>query len=161
MLMLAACAPSPYEQSFSGHLVDGTIPVATRVKIAERDCGQPGPIGSTDVGGRFQLTELYRPTATETVAVLVHHYRLCVERGSSWVPIWSFTSGPAPRSLEFDCDLSRDRKQQCRAFWNGRAIHDQPLGSSPRASVAVEPANNKLQQTKPGASDGASPLHLV
>ena len=77
----------------------------------------------TDEQGRFFFHFRYQPYFTEKFAVLVHHYRLCVLDANRWRPIWTFVTGPAPKQLDFKCDLSvGTTTQRCTVSWEGQAF---------------------------------------
>ena len=67
--------------------------------------------------GSFSFTREYAEQFVENFVVLVHSYVLCEQRGPNWEPVWSYRTGPAPRSIRLACSASHknDRMVECQA----------------------------------------------
>jgi hypothetical protein len=121
-------ASAPYDEHIQGVIrQDGRGVPSTHVRFtssdAEEVCGATNTEALTDEQGRFLFRLRYQPSITERFAVVVHHYRLCVLDSNGWHPIWNFATGPAPKRVEFKCDLSAGTtRQRCVASWEGQAF---------------------------------------
>jgi hypothetical protein len=124
--MVLGCGGT-YDQEVRGRLMNAGKPaVSVRVRFLSegpRDsCDESGPEALTDEAGIFTIHKKYRRSVFENVAVVIHPYRLCVERDNRWERVWHITSGPAPRTIDLECKLDRGQPVQCRASWNGQAF---------------------------------------
>src|ERR1700686_2005609 len=98
---LSGCGES-YEQKVTGSVVEAGkpasfLPVRFLSSGAEGSCDLPGAEALTDQMGMFKISQPYRRSAFEDVAVVIHPYRLCIHRSGRWERVWSTTTGPAPR----------------------------------------------------------------
>ena len=128
-IALSGCGASPpYDESIQGVFRQhGRGVPSLHVRFTSSDaqevCGATNTEALTDEQGRFLFRLRYQPSITERFAVVVHHYRLCVLDGNGWRPIWNFATGPAPKRVEFKCDLSAgNTPPRCVASWEGQAF---------------------------------------
>jgi hypothetical protein len=130
-----------YEQAIRGHVMDGNkpaafLPVRFISSGAEDNCDLPGAEAITDRMGRFEVRQTYKPSALESLAVVIHPYRLCVQKSGHWERIWHETTGPAPTRLELECQLAGEA--ECGAGWNGRAVRP---SDRQRAKIKEHPSS--------------------
>jgi hypothetical protein len=124
-----ACAAPPYRQDVAGVVTRDGKPVATLAVRFISDppadtCETSGAEAVTDAEGRFGINRMYVPSIIESVAVVVHPYRLCVMLGGAWKLLWKTTTGPAPSTLQLECVLIAEVDGKCRASWNKQAFID-------------------------------------
>jgi len=119
---VVACSRPPYAQSISGVLLkagQGAAGVRVRFKSTQSASAcVEGLDGVTAPDGRFHLDQTYWPSMIEKLVVVVHPYELCVAVGGAWKPLWQETAGPAPRSIELECNVDDTSKGACRASWD-------------------------------------------
>jgi hypothetical protein len=119
------CSGDSYQQEIRGVLSDHGQPSrSVRVRFrssSPETCDGPGVEAITDQEGRFRLRQEYSPSLVENFAVLIHPYRLCANDVGQWEMVWHETTGPAPHTLDFECDRGR---HACRVSWNGQAARD-------------------------------------
>jgi hypothetical protein len=122
--LLAGCGPPPaYQQTIQGVITDrGAVVSSLGVRFISSEtlgaCGSPYVEGTTDASGAFRFTVPYQPSSNERFAVLIHPFRLCVLSAEGWHSIWNLTTGPAPKHIEFKCDLgTTNRAQKCLVSW--------------------------------------------
>jgi hypothetical protein len=123
----AGCARAPYDEDISGTMTRaGKEAGSVRLRFLSSDtvqlCGQPYAEGITDDHGRFRMRLRYQPSRFESVDVVIHPYRLCVFEDGEWHSIWDLVTGPAPKRVEFQCDLGPMGKSGCEVIWEGRIV---------------------------------------
>lgn len=108
---LAGCsAPSPYNQSVTGTLYRGNLPVAgVPLRFVLSPAAETLPCSpvvaetATNQNGQFSLSAQYVPSQRESYAVLVQHHAVCAQLEGKWLPIWEFTTGPAMSNITLRC----------------------------------------------------------
>ncbi|GEM_PF-6121436 len=124
-LLLGACASTttaPHEQQFQGVILKDKKPAAgARVRLvttAADDCRAKGGLETeTDKRGHFQLSRVNKGDGDAA-----RPYQLCVLSDDTWETLWSETRAPAPRSVEFECDLTDKYKDKCWVSWDREGL---------------------------------------
>jgi hypothetical protein len=120
VLLTTSC--SHYPQEVGGIITENGGPLGSlRVRFLstgpEGTCEASGPEATTDATGRFLVSQVYsRSIVEEWAAVVVHPYRLCVDRNDVWQLLWHETTGPAPHTLDLRCTIE-GTSGRCQASW--------------------------------------------
>lgn len=124
-VVTGCAAPAPYEQKIEGIILKSGAP-ATNVKVRflseypEDSCEVPGLEATTDQSGKFKFNQQYIPSKTERYAVVIHPFRLCIYTDGKWKTAWKLTTGPAPSSIAFHCEMNDKSETVCKVAWDGQ-----------------------------------------
>jgi len=86
------------------------------------DACSGSPHATSDRQGQFSFTHRVPRSWRETFVVVVRTFRLCVRQKEEWMEVWAFRSGPPPKRLVFDCELSSPSGPVCHVHWDGRPL---------------------------------------
>jgi hypothetical protein len=120
-VLLLACDRS-FTQKVTAKLSQDGQPLAgTSLRLyAEAQC-QGKYLES--VSSHAGLAQWSRPAEIGGIAVVTDELSLCIAGPAGWTQLYWSLHGPAPRSIELDCDLARSPAKACVAKMDG-VVHD-------------------------------------
>jgi hypothetical protein len=124
MPITALAADGDYKIVVTGTIQSSVgIPVALYVGPSGGKCSGQAE-ATTDSKGSFSFVHTVERSWRESFAVFVRTFTLCAREGGSWIELWSFRTGPPPKTIAFECPGSITSKVDCRVEWDGRPLRN-------------------------------------